>query len=497
MSAHAPSLELAGRPDPLAGSAARTRAASSPRRRSGSGRLGRVLVATDLAASGLGWFLVGPIVLGGTAPVRTLTVLVIATVVTPVAMAGLGLYRSVICVSRPVEVTRTILAVAATLLLLLVLERAGFVQVDGVEAAWVSAATVVCLLLSRGTFRAWVTAARVAGRFRRPLVLIGDAAEVHDLATFYDEHPAVGYDVVGVVTDHPDGLQPGLPWIGAPDDDEALAAVAEVGGAVLALGGLPSHQSNRLLRRLASDGVRVHLHTGLSRISHRRIRTLDLAHEPLHYLDPDDGSWARAAAKRFLDLAGAGVVLLVTSPLLVVTAVAIRLDGGPVVFRQRRIGLGGHEFTMFKLRTMVVDAEARQQELLDQNVRKGPLFKADVDPRITRVGRWLRALSIDELPQLVNVLRGEMSLVGPRPALRAETEQFDDELRRCRAVVRPGMTGLWQVEAGDSPSIYLYRRLDLYYVENWTVAGDLSILVRTTATVLLRGGRRLLRGERR
>ena len=176
---------------------------------------------------------------------------------------------------------------------------------------------------------------------------------------------------------------------------------------------------------------------------------------------------------------------------------AIRLDGGPVVFRQRRIGLGGHEFTMFKLRTMVVDAEARQQELLDQNVRKGPLFKADVDPRITRVGRWLRALSIDELPQLVNVLRGEMSLVGPRPALPAETEQFDDELRRCRAAVRPGMTGLWQVEAGDSPSIYLYRRLDLYYVENWTVTGDLSILVRTTATVLVRGGRRLLRGERR
>jgi exopolysaccharide biosynthesis polyprenyl glycosylphosphotransferase len=498
MSLQAPTLELAGRPDQSDGSAVRNRASSSPRRRSGSGRLGRVLVATDLVAGGLGWFLVGPIVLAGSRQGPMLTVLVVAAVLTTVSMAGLGLYRSVICVSRPDEVVRVVLAVGCTLAVLLALERAGYVQVDGVEAFWVGAASVVCLLIGRSGYRSWVTAARIAGRFRRPLVLIGQPAEVQALATFYDEHPALGYDVVGVVSDEPDGLPPTLPWIGAPDDDAALDAVSEVGGAVLALGGLPSSQSNRLLRRLSADGVRVHLHTGLSRISHRRFRALDLAHEPLQYLDPVDGTTVRDVAKRALDLAGATVVLVLTAPLLAAVAVAIKLDdGGPVLFRQSRVGAGGREFTMLKLRSMVVDAEARRQELLDQNLRKGPLFKADVDPRITRVGRVLRATSIDELPQLVNVLRGDMSLVGPRPALAAETEQFDDELRRSRALVRPGMTGLWQVEAGDSPSIYLYRRLDLYYVENWTIGGDLSILLRTAATVVVRGVQRLRRGERR
>jgi exopolysaccharide biosynthesis polyprenyl glycosylphosphotransferase len=459
-----------------------------------------VLITTDLVASGLGWALVGPIVLDGSGRLPMVAGLVLATLLTPLVMAALGLHRSVICVSRPAEVVRTVLAVGGALAVLLAVERAGFVLVDGVEAAWVGAATVVCLLASRSAFRYWVTAARVAGRFRRPIVLIGQPAEVEGLATFYDEHPALGYDVVGVVTDEPEELAPNLPWMGAVDDEEALDAVAEVGGAVLALGGLPSNRSNRLLRRLSADGVRVHLHTGLSRISHRRIRNLDLAHEPLHYLDAGEGAPARALVKRAIDVAGAAVALVVSLPLLLLAAVAIRLDDrGPALFRQQRVGLGGRTFTMLKLRTMAVDAEARRQELLDahNNFRTGPLFKADVDPRVTRVGRWLRALSIDELPQLVNVLRGEMSLVGPRPALLEETEQFDDELRRSRSLVRPGMTGLWQVEAGDSPSIYLYRRLDLFYVENWSLAGDASILVRTAATVLVRGARRLLRGERR
>jgi exopolysaccharide biosynthesis polyprenyl glycosylphosphotransferase len=457
-----------------------------------------VLVATDLLASGLGWALVGPIVLGGSERLPMLAGLVLATIATPLVMAGLGLHRSAICVSRPAEVARTVLAVGVALAALLVAERADLILVDGVEAAWVGAATVVCLLVSRGAFRAWVAAARVAGRFRRPIVLIGEPTELERLATFYEEHPALGYDVVGILTDRPEHLAPTLPWIGRVDDEEALDAVAEVGGAVLALGGLPSNRSNRLLRRMHADGVRVHLHTGLSQISHRRLRSLDLAHEPLHYLDPGERHRAKAAAKRVVDVAGAAVALLLAAPVLLVAALAIRAgDGGPVLFRQERVGLGGRPFTILKLRTMGTDAEARRQELLDRNFRNGPLFKADVDPRVTRVGRWLRALSIDELPQLVNVLRGEMSLVGPRPALASETEQLDDELRRTRSLVRPGMTGLWQVEAGDSPSIYLYRRLDLFYVENWSLAGDLSILVRTAATVLVRGARRLLRGERR
>jgi lipopolysaccharide/colanic/teichoic acid biosynthesis glycosyltransferase len=207
---------------------------------------------------------------------------------------------------------------------------------------------------------------------------------------------------------------------------------------------------------------------------------------------------ARSRTKRLVDVIGASVGLVVALPVLVAAAILVKVvDRGPVLFRQPRVGLAGTEFVMLKLRTMVPDAEDRRSELLEQNLRTGPLFKARVDPRVTTVGRWLRALSIDELPQLVNVVRGEMSLVGPRPALASETDQFDAEFRDRRHTVRPGVTGLWQVEARDDPCIHVYRHLDLCYVESWTVRGDLVILVRTVGVVVVGGSQRLLRGERR
>jgi exopolysaccharide biosynthesis WecB/TagA/CpsF family protein len=162
------------------------------------------------------------------------------------------------------------------------------------------------------------------------------------------------------------------------------------------------------------------------------------------------------------------------------------------LFRQRRIGKDGREFTVFKFRSMVVDAEARLAELVQHNERHGPLFKVDVDPRITRIGRFLRATSIDELPQLINVVRGEMTLVGPRPALADEVAQFDEELLRRLRVV-PGVTGLWQVEARDNPSFDAYRSLDLFYVDNWSIGIDIAILVSTAAAVLARSVRALRR----
>jgi lipopolysaccharide/colanic/teichoic acid biosynthesis glycosyltransferase len=157
-----------------------------------------------------------------------------------------------------------------------------------------------------------------------------------------------------------------------------------------------------------------------------------------------------------------------------------------VFFAQERVGRDGGTFTLYKLRTMVVDAESRRAELEADNERGGPLFKLSDDPRVTRFGRLLRATSIDEIPQLFNVLQGAMSLVGPRPALPSEVEEFDDDLRR-RTRVKPGVTGLWQVEARDSENFDLYRRYDLLYVDNWSVTLDLAILARTVAAVGLRG----------
>jgi lipopolysaccharide/colanic/teichoic acid biosynthesis glycosyltransferase len=197
--------------------------------------------------------------------------------------------------------------------------------------------------------------------------------------------------------------------------------------------------------------------------------------------------WQRGA-KRALDVAVGSGVLLVLVPLLVACVIAVRLDSrGPAVFRQPRVGRDGRLFTIFKLRTMVADAEARRAELLDRNEMDGPLFKIAADPRITRVGRILRKLSIDELPQLVNVLRGDMSLVGPRPALPREAETWAPELHE-RLRVRPGITGLWQVSGRSDSSFEDYVRYDLEYVDSWSVRRDLAILARTVPRVVLGRG---------
>jgi lipopolysaccharide/colanic/teichoic acid biosynthesis glycosyltransferase len=178
--------------------------------------------------------------------------------------------------------------------------------------------------------------------------------------------------------------------------------------------------------------------------------------------------------------------LVITLPVMAVCAVLIKLhDGGPLLFRQQRVGHNGQLFTFYKLRTMVTDAESMLIDLTEANLRDGPLFKAENDPRVTPVGRFLRASSLDEIPQLFNVLRGDMSLVGPRPALPTEVAEFDAELA-TRHRVRPGISGLWQVEARDNPSFSAYRRLDLFYAENWSTSLDIVILLLTAEQVLAR-----------
>jgi lipopolysaccharide/colanic/teichoic acid biosynthesis glycosyltransferase len=200
--------------------------------------------------------------------------------------------------------------------------------------------------------------------------------------------------------------------------------------------------------------------------------------------------------KRAIDLSI--VIVLAPFTLIVVglAAIAIKLDSrGSIIYRQTRIGRGGRPFPMYKLRTMVTAADKQLEELAAQNDRTdGPLFKLDHDPRVTRVGRLLRATSIDELPQLWCVLIGTMSLVGPRPPLADEVEHFDLELQ-SRFDVTPGITGLWQVEARDNPSFHVYRRYDLFYVENWSVRLDFAILIRTFEAVVTRAIVGLRRGN--
>jgi len=183
------------------------------------------------------------------------------------------------------------------------------------------------------------------------------------------------------------------------------------------------------------------------------------------------------------DLVFSGVALVLLSPLFLVLALVVKLGSrGPVIFRQQRVGHGGKPFKMLKFRSMVVDAEARLTELSDANEGSGLLFKMKDDPRVTRSGKWMRRYSLDELPQFVNVFRGEMSLVGPRPPLPQEVEKYEAWVSR-RLLVKPGITGLWQVSGRSNLSWDDSVRLDLYYVENWSLTGDMVLLWRTLQTV--------------
>ena len=188
------------------------------------------------------------------------------------------------------------------------------------------------------------------------------------------------------------------------------------------------------------------------------------------------------------DLVVGSLLLLLVSPVLAVAALAIKLeDRGPVLFRSRRMGVDEHPFDCLKLRTMHIDADRRQAELESQNEAAGALFKVRDDPRVTRVGRVLRRFSIDELPQLFNVLRGEMSLVGPRPLPERDYRLLDD-LHKKRYLVLPGMTGLWQVSGRSELSFAELVRLDFFYIESWSIWLDLTILARTIPAVLARRG---------
>ncbi len=345
----------------------------------------------------------------------------------------------------------------------------------------------VLLVYGRGRFQAWITDQRSIGHFTRSVVVVGGSKEAAALIDLFTDSPELGFVPVGFAGSLDlDAPVPSVPWLGGPGDVLAAVGASGASGVVIAASGVSSVALNRLVRELHEARVHVLLSSGISGMHHRRLRVQPVGCEPLIYVEPASLSRVQVAAKRILDIVGSAILLVASAPVLLVAAVAIkRSDGGPIIFRQERIGRNQQPFAILKLRTMCLGAEEMLPGLQDCNERDGPLFKIADDPRVTKVGRFLRASSIDELPQLVNVLRGEMSLVGPRPALPEEAAAFDLRLIE-RLQVRPGITGLWQVEARDKPSFDAYRRLDLFYVENWSVWLDTAILLKTGRTVLRR-----------
>ena len=459
-----------------------------------------VLVGLDALAIAVGW-VAGAALVGSSFPSRAWdrpAAFVFFLGIVPLALLVnhvFRLYRASACAMHMVEVSLLTRAAAATA----VASLAGAQALDlNVADAWVGVSSVLSLALLvvvRGIYRCRLAELRKRGRFVRSIVIVGANDEAFELWRLLQDHPEVGFRACGVVGDpHQHASHPEwAPLLG--DLDETVERVQECGatGVFVAATALSGRQLNAICRRLLADGVHVQVASGLRGIDQRRMTPHPVAREPMFYLQAASLSRRQEIMKRAFDLTLGVAILVATLPVLVITAVAVAVhDGRPVFFRQRRVGRDGVPFTIYKFRTMVRDAERRLIDLRPENERQGPLFKLEDDPRVTRLGKLLRDASIDELPQLFNVIRGTMSLVGPRPALPTETEAFEDELL-ARHQVKPGITGLWQVHSRDNASFSSYQRLDLFYVENWSIAMDLAILATTVPSVMWRGYRRLVR----
>jgi exopolysaccharide biosynthesis polyprenyl glycosylphosphotransferase len=400
---------------------------------------------------------------------------------------------------RVVELTKLFRACILLGIVLLLADRVLKLNLRIEQNALACIVVLGLLVVWRSAYRAWIAHARANGRHVRPTVVIASDVEAFRLVSLVSTHRDLGIELLGLVGSRENAEQTGLTamWLGDIDDAERLVDRSGASGVLVSPNGIEPARFNSLIRNLQRQGQHIFLTTGLAGIESRRLRSMSLAHEPMLYVEAPKFNKAQSALKRGFDLVVASMLLVIGSPIMLAIALVVKLgDRGPVFFRQQRVGRNGVPFDVVKFRTMAVDAERHLPALAGTNERSGPLFKMTADPRVTRAGRWLRESSLDELPQLFNVLRGQMSLVGPRPALPAEVERFSPELR-MREMVLPGITGLWQVEARDNPSFEAYRRLDLFYVENWSIALDLLVVLATIEHMAVRFLMLLFRRESR
>jgi exopolysaccharide biosynthesis polyprenyl glycosylphosphotransferase len=330
---------------------------------------------------------------------------------------------------------------------------------------------------------------RASGKCLQSVVAVGHELGVADLVAELSRDKYHGLTVVGACVARPGECDEvaGVPVYGGLDD--ITAAVKAFGANTVAVLACPEMDGMRLRSlawELEKTGTDLCVSPALLDVAGPRTTIRPTAGLTLLHVDHPQLAGFRLVLKGLFDRCAAGAALIMLAPLMTTLAMAVWLnDRGPALFTQVRVGKDGHAFRIYKFRTMVVDAERRRAQLLDSNDSDGVLFKLRRDPRVTPVGARLRRWSIDELPQLFNVFLGHMSLVGPRPALPAEAEEYAEHVRR-RLVVKPGLTGLWQVSGRSDLSWEESVRLDLRYVENWSFALDLQIMWKTIS-VLVRG----------
>ncbi len=327
---------------------------------------------------------------------------------------------------------------------------------------------------------------RAAG-YRRRAVVVGTGGHIEAVAHALGAGPHPTVNVVGFVslTPRPDN---GVRSLGTLAGIGEVIAEHRVDEVIIADSDFPQRQAVELIDQCHQKGVRVRIAPSTMEILIHRAEFVPGQSVPLFELKPPVFEGVDFVVKRVFDLVVASLLLVVLSPLLIVVVVAVRMSSrGPVLYRSIRPGIGGMPFACLKFRTMLGDADQRQADLESQNEASGALFKIRDDPRLTRVGKWLRRFSLDELPQLLNVLRGQMSLVGPRPLPQRDFERLDDWHMK-RYLVLPGITGLWQVSGRSELDFDDLVRLDFLYLERWSVFLDLTILVKTVPAVFTRRG---------
>jgi exopolysaccharide biosynthesis polyprenyl glycosylphosphotransferase len=406
--------------------------------------------------------------------------LLLATVplVTPLVYLTMRLYRAH-QYSTAEEFRRIIVAVS---LIVSATVMVSFWSTASVSRLWMLLSWALGLVLACSVRRLWhwrVRRARLAGRLTFRTLIVGSSLEAERLAATMDTRE-LGFQPVGFVAGGLDELRLDDPRVlGSVADLRALVRETRADCLFVVSSAVSADDVAQIMKVRRLEDVEVRFTANLPTVLSSRLAPQDLGGVMTLSVNALQLTRAQAAAKRACDVVLSALGLLALAPLFAVVAAAVKATSpGPVIFRQERIGLRGRPFTLLKFRTMVTGADQLLDELRDRNEADGPLFKLRHDPRVTRVGAVLRRYSIDELPQLWNVLKGEMSLVGPRPPLAAEVARYE-QWQLDRLEVRPGITGLWQVSGRSELSFEDYVRLDLFYVENWSVAYDLFILSKT------------------
>ena len=356
----------------------------------------------------------------------------------------------------------------------------------------------LALLVAHWLWRKAIARRWEKGVDQHQVLVVGSSRSAAPLIEHLSAHPRLGYRVVGLCVPedsskaHASTLHVGeraVPIIGTFDDAREAVALSGATTVAVTSAEVLGHSAMRELSwSMEGMNVDILVSPGVTDVAGPRMTVRPVANLPLLHIEKPQYHGANRLLKSTVDRVGAALLLLAFAPTLLVVSIAIKLDSrGPVFYRAERIGLNNIPFHMWKFRSMVVDADKLRDQLAEQNEGNGVLFKIRDDPRVTRVGAFLRRFSVDEIPQLFNVLFGSMSLVGPRPPLREEVDTYDDPTAR-RMLVRPGMTGLWQVSGRSDLSWEESVRLDLSYVENWSITHDLMIMWKTARAVISSDG---------